>query len=104
MNEAVFFKEVSLTPGSQEKHTLKGDYQILRDDFNPNFVQTDVITMPAQVPSDRGNIVAWVVPEGKTAVLKHPTHEPVTFNPGHYFSAVQVEYNPVTGLKDNAWD
>jgi|LakMenE18May11ns_1017448.scaffolds.fasta_scaffold9954333_18 hypothetical protein len=97
------WQEVTLTRGSQEKHVLQGDVQVVRNDFDSNFVQTDVITMPAQVPSDRGSIVAWVVPEGKTAVLKHPTHQPVTFKPGLYFSVIQVEFNEFEGITD-AWD
>ena len=97
------FQEVTLTPGSQEKHMLTGDFQLLRNDFNPNFVQTDVIKVPSPVPGDRKSIVAWVVPEGKTARIVHPTHQEIELGAGHYFSQLQVEYSELEGIVD-AWD
>lgn len=97
------FQEVSLTPGSQEKHVLTGDFHLLRNDFNPDFVQTEVIKVPAPLPADRKSIVAWVVPEGKTARIIHPTHQEITLKSGHYFSQLQVEYSELEGIQD-AWD
>jgi hypothetical protein len=98
---------VTVTPGSAEKHVLEGDFTVVRNDFKPDFKAPTGFTMPTPIPADRGNIVAFVVPEGKKAFLKHPVHPTVELEAGFHISSIQVEYNPLGEGEDaisDAWD
>jgi len=97
-------QSITVTPGSAEKHVLEGNYDVLRNDFNPERVVKTDITMPTPIPEDRGNIVAFVVPQGKQAALKHPVHPDVNLEGDFHVTSIQTEYNPLNGGIQDAWD